>query len=158
MLIRIIQIILALALIGGLFFAGRHVYRSLPDNGVREATPRSELTIVMPEGVSGGGTSVELYPIDFAAVQRDFPLNARPGKSFEDFLTARLKNLNPVRARIDQSGRAVARLSTGVWWLRATASSARGEVMEWRLPLTISQPVQTIELSRDNAYERAQKF
>ena len=161
--IRIVEVILALALLGSLFFAGWRVYRSLPASApgqvqVNEAAANSELTIVWRDGLTDGETRIELYPIDFAAVDRDFRVNGRPGKTFDDYLGQRLKNLTPVRVRVNQSGRAVARLSEGNWWMRAVAISSNGEAMEWRVPMLISQRTQTIELSKDNAYERAKKF
>jgi hypothetical protein len=125
---------------------------------VNEAAANSELTIVLRDGATAGETTVELYPIDFAALQREFVVNGRPGKTIEDFLAQRLKNLVPVRASMDRNGRAVARLSEGNWWMRATSASSSGESIEWRIPVQISQRAHTIELSIDNAYERTKKF
>lgn len=161
-LVRILQIILGLALLGGLFLAGWRIYQRLPVDGSNpaqfdNATGRSELHIVLRD-VSSGDTRIELYPIEYAAVQRDFRLNGRPGRSLEDYLALQLQHLPTVRVQVDQSGRAVARLSAGHWWMRATTALANGELMEWRMPLMISQPVHTIELSGDNAYERTRKF
>ena len=161
--IRILKIILALALLGSLFFAGWRVYRSLPVSApaqvqVNEAAAKSELTIVWRDGLTEGETQIELYPIDFTAVERDFRVNGRPGKSLDDYLGQRLKSLTPVRVRVNQNGRAVARLSEGNWWMRAISVSTNGEAMEWRVPVLISQRTHTIELSKDNAYERAKKF
>ena len=161
--IRIIEIILALALLGSLFFAVRRVYRSLPETvspqvQVNDAAANSELTIVWRDGAADGETQVELYPIDFAAMRRDFLARGRVGKGLDDFLAQRLKNLTPVRVRLNQNGRAVARLSEGNWWMRATTISANGEAMEWRVPVLISQRSHMIELSKDNAYERTKKF
>ena len=85
-------------------------------------------------------------------------MNARPGKSLEDFLARRLQNVEPIKVRIDASGQAVARVSEGNWWMHATSALTNGESMEWRVPLTISRNPQTIELSSDNAYERTKKF
>lgn len=161
--IRIVEIILALALLGSLFFAGWRVYRSLPPSAmgqvqVNELAANSELTIVWRDGLTDGETRIELYPIDFAAVDRDFRASGRPGKTLDDYLGQRLKNLTPVRVRVNQNGRAVARLSEGNWWMRAISISSNGEAMEWRVPVVISQRAHTIELSKDNAYERAKKF
>ena len=75
-----------------------------------------------------------------------------------DFLEQRLKNLVPVQPQMDRTGRAVAKLSEGNWWMRATSASSTGESIEWRLPVLISQRTHTIELSIDNAYERSKKF
>jgi len=162
-LIRIAKVILALGLLLGLVLAGRSVYRSLPaarsvEVQVNQATANSELVVVWREGIADGETRVELYPIDFAALQRDFQARLRPGKTIDDYLAQRLKNLTPVLVRVDQSGRAVARLSEGNWWMRATTVSSNGEAMEWRVPVVISERAHTIELSRDNAYERTKKF
>lgn len=162
-LIRIAKVILALGLLLGLVLAGRSVYRSLPaarsvEVQVNQATANSELVVVWREGIADGETRVELYPIDFAALQRDFQARLRPGKTIDDYLAQRLKNLTPVLVRVDQSGRAVARLSEGNWWMRATTVSSNGEAMEWRVPVVISERAHTIELSKDNAYERTKKF
>jgi hypothetical protein len=162
-LIRTMEVILALALLGSLFFAGWRIYRALPPAGparieVNEAAANSELTIVLRDAATAGETRVELYPIDFVALQQEFLVNGRPGKSLEDFLGQRLKNLVPVRPPMDRNGRAVARLSEGNWWMRATSASSNGESIEWRIPVQISQRAHTIELSIDNAYERTKKF
>ncbi len=161
-MIRVLRIILGLALLAGLFFAGWRIYHRLPIEGSNPApfdnsAAKSELNIVLRD-VSSGEVRIELYPIEYAAVQRDFRLNGRPGRGLEDYLALQLKNLPSVRIQTDQKGRAVARLSAGHWWMRATSALANGELTEWRLPLTISQPVHTIELSGDNAYQRTRKF
>jgi len=162
-LIKIIEVLLALALLGALFFAGWRIYRSLPADGAARivfdnATANSELTIFVRDANAVGPTKVELYPIDFTAVQREFALNTHPGKTMEDFLAQRLKNLVPVQPQMDRTGRAVAKLSEGNWWMRATSASSTGESIEWRMPVLISQRTHTIELSIDNAYERSKKF
>jgi hypothetical protein len=161
--IRIIEVILALALLGTLIFAGWRVYHSLPSAGgtrtqTGDAAAQSDLTITLRNAGVGAETRIELYPIDFAAARENFVLLGRPGKSFEDFLVQKLEKLTPVRAEIDQGGRAQARLAAGNWWLRATSASANNEMLEWRMPLVISQRAQTIELSADNAYEKTKKF
>jgi hypothetical protein len=161
--IRILEIILALVLLGSMFLAGWRVYRSLPagmpaEVQVNEAAANSELTIVWRDGLTDGEARIELYPIDFAAVDRDFRASVRPGKTLDDYLGQRLKSLTPVRLRVSPNGRAVTRLSEGNWWMRAISITSSGEAMEWRVPVLISQRRHTIELSKDNAYERAKKF
>ena len=49
-------------------------------------------------------------------------------------------------------------LNEGDWWLHAFASLDTGETIEWRLPVVIKDRNETIELSRENAYERTKKF
>jgi hypothetical protein len=158
--IRIVQVVLAIALLGVLFFAGWRIYRRLPNESMtaRIEGPSSQVTVVLNNPAIADSTRLELYPMDFAATQREFVINGRPGKSFEEFLAGRLKTLSPTRARFDQNGRALAQLGAGQWWLRAITAGASGELTEWRLPLTISQRAMTIELSPDNAYERTKKF
>jgi len=161
--IRLIQIILAIALLGTLIGAGRRIYRTLPTAfGAPGETLRSgaqqDLTIIFRAAVSPGETRVNLYPIDFSATEREYLMNARPGKTLEDFVARRLQNIEPVKVSIEANGHAVARVSEGNWWMHATSALANGESMEWRVPLTISGNPQTIELSSDNAYERTKKF
>ena len=76
-LIKIVEVVLALALLGALFFAGWRIYRSLPADGAArivfdDAAANSELTIVVRDGNAVGPTKVELYPIDFTTIQREF--------------------------------------------------------------------------------------
>ena len=160
---RVAQVILALALPGTLVWAGGRIYRGLPPAyGAPGETLRSgvqqDLTIIFRTAVSAGETRVNLYPIDFSATEREYLMNARPGKTLEDFLARRLQNVQPVNVSVDASGHAVARVGEGNWWMHATSALANGESMEWRVPLTISRNPQTIELSSDNAYERTKKF
>src|ERR1051326_8253111 len=117
--IRILKILLAIALLGALFFAGLLIYRRLPNEAMtsRVEGPPSQVTIVLNNPAIADSTKLEIYPMDFAATQREFLINGRPGKSFEEFLAARLKTLSPTRARFDQNGRAFAQLAAGPWWL-----------------------------------------
>ena len=158
--IRILKLLLAIALLGTLVFASWRVYRRLPNESMTSGIegPPAQVTIVLNNPAIADSTKLELYRLDFAATQREFVINGRPGKSFEEFLAARLKALSPTRARFDQNGRAFAQLGAGQWWLRAITTGANGELTEWRLPLTISQRAMTIELSAENAYERTKKF
>ena len=161
-----IKIILGALLLAALFAAGWNVYRRLPPDGsvarpeTYNANANSELTVVFhgDSVAMAVKTQVELYPIDFVSMQRDFFSAVRPGKTFDDFLAQRMKGLAPVRAPLDDKGRAVAQLSEGNWWLRATTALASGEQIEWRLPLKVSGRGQTIELTMENAYERTKKF
>ena len=112
----------------------------------------------MQESAAGAQTNVELYPIDYPATQKEFVLQGRPGKSFDEYLAQRLQKLSPVRLKIGRDGRGLANLSEGQWWLRATRASADDEMMEWRLPISISKSGNSVELSADNAYARTKKF
>ena len=148
-----------------MFLAGWSVYRRLPADGAwtpeaSDPNANSELIIFLrtDSAATPVNTRVELYPIDFVAAQRDFSAAVRPGKTFDDFLAQRMKGLLPVHAQLDNNGRAVAKLSEGNWWIRATATVGRGEKIEWRLPAKVSGRGQTIELTAENAYERTKTF
>lgn len=157
--VRVLQIVLALMLLGSLVWAGARIYRRLPATGGGEVLASGEprdLTIVLR--VQGSGeTRIQLYPIDVTVIERDFA-RIRPRKSFDDFLAQRLKDLTPVTASTDTNGRAVAHISEGQWWMHAVAAFPEGEWLEWRQQLSVSQKPQTIELSSANAYERSKKF
>jgi hypothetical protein len=161
-LLRILQLFLALLLLGAIVFAGRSIYRNLPKSGVAspaiETAANFELNIVLRDLSAGGQTQVELYPFEYGAFQRDYMVNGRPGRNFEEYLAQRLRRLAPVTLQIDYSGHGKARLTAGPWWMRARLAHANGEVMEWRLPLVMSQSVHTVELTGENAYERTKKF
>ena len=165
----IIRIILGAALIAALLLAGWNVYRRLPADGsatradatqAYNANANSEVTIVLrgDSAASPVNTRIELYPIDFAAAQRDYSAAVRPGKTFDDFLGQRMKGLVPVRPKLDDNGRAVAKVSEGNWWIRATATLTGGELIEWRLPVKVLGTGQTVELTAENAYERTKTF
>src|ERR1041385_1988785 len=161
-MMRALHVILGLALLASLVWAGARVYQRLPAAGVEvnqtPTGPQHELTVIFNAAVSLSAADVRLYPIDFPAIERDYLSTPRPGKNLEDFLATRLKNTTPVRVEIDGAGRGVARVAEGNWWVHAFTARANGESMEWRLPLTIGQRPQTIELSVENAYERSKKF
>ena len=160
---RALHIILAMALLASLLFAGARIYHRLPATGAESNQtlangPQRELTVVFNAAVSISEARVRLYPIDFPATERDYLSTRRSGKGLEDFLAMRLKNVTPVNVEIDNSGRGVARVTEGNWWMHAVTARANGESIEWRMPLTIGQRPQTIELSVENAYERSKKF
>jgi len=64
----------------------------------------------------------------------------------------------PVKAQVTNDGVASTLLSQGDWWLRAVAQLDTGEEIEWRLPLSVRNRDQSIDLSYENSYERTKKF
>ena len=162
-----VKVCLALALVGGLFFAGWNIYRRLPiDDSVvpridaADGRAKTQLRIVLADGLPPASLNspVELYPFDLTAAQNEYQASPQLGKTFDDFLARRMHGVTPVQAPTDSHGRVVALLSTGNWWLRATAALGSGETLEWRLPFAVSGNAQTIELSAENAYEKTKKF
>lgn len=165
--IAIVKIVLAVALVSGLFLAGWNIYRRLPANAsgaVNDAAadPRAEtkLTIMLRSEIAGATLSspIEIYPFDLMAAQREFQASPHLARQFDDFLLRRMHGITPVKAAVDSKGRALAPVSEGNWWLHATATMNTGETVEWRLPVSVAGPEQTVELSMENAYERTKKF
>ena len=163
----IIRIILGIVLIGALLCAGWRVYRRLPSEGsdaaaftANDRSPGRPLTIVLSATLAEAtlNSPVELYPFDLLATQRAFQTTPHTAKQFDEFLARRMQGVTPLKALADSKGRAVALLSDGSWWVRATAAFANGENFEWRLPVIVSGREQTIELTTENAYERTKKF
>jgi hypothetical protein len=163
----LLRIILALALLGALFFAGWRIYHRLPSDQRLDPSavtdtpgPAMDLTIMLPSDLAAASysASIELYPFDLQALQKQYEAVPRPNKQFDEFLANRLKDVTPIRISTDGAGRAIANLSEGHWWLHARTSLASGETLEWRLPLNVSPAQKTVELNRENAYERTKKF
>ena len=164
MVIKIIKVILAIGLVGGLLLAGWNTYRRLPDDSPsntradKDADPGIEVTITLGVVTAPLESRVEVYPLDFAALQRDYFASPLAQKRFDDFLSRRLKGLEPVRARFNENKRADVKLTPGNWWVRATAEMPNGESLEWRLPINVSGQGQTVELTTENVYEKTKKF
>ena len=159
----ILKVILGVALVMALFLAGLSVYRRLPDDRsvLSKANSETEVTIVKYDAPDlngkGNDLKIEAYQIDFAAVRRDFLNEPRAAKGFEDYLARRLQGKTLVRAQLDKNGRATIKLVQGNWWIHATFADG-DESLEWRLPIRVVGDKQTVELTRESAYERTRKF
>lgn len=163
----VVKITLGVALVGGMFGAGWNVYRRLPGDGsaamnfaVHDSRAETKLTVMLRGEVTGAtmNSPIEIYPFDLVAAQREFQAAPHLARQFDDFLLRRMHGITPVKATTDNAGRAVAILSEGNWWLRATVSLSAGETVEWRLPINVAGREQTVELTMENAYERTKKF
>ena len=163
----IAEIVLGVALVGGLFGAGWNVYRRLPDDGsatmniaMTDSRAETKLTVTLRGDITGAtmNSPVEIYPFDLVAAVREFNATPHLAKEFDDFLLRRMHGITPVKATTDNKGRAAATLNEGDWWLHATAALSVGETIEWRLPISVTGREQTVELTMENAYERTKKF
>ena len=160
----LVRILLALALLGGLFYAGYRIYQHLPadSSGVTSEynAPLSGTRIVVRNMIRNATlhSPVELYHFDLPAARREFDESPRLAKQFDDFLARRMHDVSPVKAQVTNDGIASTLLSQGDWWLRAVAQLDTGEEIEWRLPLRINARDQAIDLSYENSYERTKKF
>jgi hypothetical protein len=165
--LAVVKIVLGVALVGGMFGAGWNVYRRLPGDGAAamnfaatDSRAETKLTVMLRSDITGAtmNSPIEIYPFDLVAAQREYQTTPHLAKQFDDFLLRRMHGITPVKATTDDAGRAVATLSEGNWWLRATASLSSGETIEWRWPVNVAGREQTVELTMENAYERTKKF
>ena len=150
-----------LALVG----AGWSVYRRLPaDDGGAQSSPglanQTALSIEVLRSPEDAGAplsvSVELYPVDIAAVRREYASEPRPGLRFDDFLKRRMRGRAPIEAQLNQHGRATVTIAPGKWWIHAVVAGQYN--VEWRLPINVYGRRQTIQLTPENAYARTKTF
>ena len=156
--IRFVQALLVIGLATG----GWLIYRSLPTSATRTDTETSPTTlqIVIERPLDTDGLSldvaVDIYPVDLVAVQHEFFAEPRAGKRFDDFKKERMNGRSVISIRLDKQGRGSVKLAPGNWWLYAKLSG--DEELEWRLPLTVSGPSQSLQLNSQNAYTRSKTF
>ena len=163
MIYSLVTFVLQGALVLGLFSAGWFIYHKLPHervNTTEESQGEATIQLVMrpsPEMAAAAlDISVELYPVDIVAVRHEYFTERLPGKRFDDFLNERMNGRKPITARLDHNGQALVVVRPGNWWVHAVL--AGDEDLEWRLPINVSRPKQTIELTPQNAYARTKSF
>ena len=161
---NIVAVGLRVALILALGAAVWSIYRRLPgdDPAMNGAGTIGETTLLVSlrpspeERDAPVDIPVELYPVDVAAVRREYQSELRAGMRFDDFLTQRMNGRVPIKARLDKEGRAALMVPPGKWWVHATLAGTLN--VEWRLPVNVSGRRQTIELTPENAYARMKSF
>jgi hypothetical protein len=160
----VVRALLAVGLVAGLFYAGQRIYQRLPaDSSSITSDYNAPLTgtrVVVRNTIRNATlhSPVELYHFDLAGLRREYDQSPRLARQFDDFLARRMHDVSPVRASVTNDGIASTLLSQGDWWLRAVAQLDTGEEIEWRLPLTVRNRDQAIDLSYENSYERTKKF
>ena len=161
----LIRILLAIVLLGSLYLAGHRIYRNLPADDHAPSLAASETwptgsRLVVRNTVAQATlqSPVEIYRFNLIEARREFEDSPQLAKQFDDFLARRMHDVAPLKVETNRDGIASASLSTGDWWLRATAILNTGEQIEWRLPIVITNRDQAVDLSYDNAYERTKKF
>jgi hypothetical protein len=158
--IVLMRIALVLALVG----AGWSVYRRLPADeyatgnaGTANATALSIQLLPSPDDAGASlSVPVELYPVDIAAVRREYASEPRPGLRFDDFLKRRMRGRTPLEAQLNQQGQATVNVAPGKWWIHAVLAGQHN--VEWRLPLNVYGRRQAIQLTSENAYARTKTF
>jgi hypothetical protein len=157
-------LILRLALLLALAGAGLSIYRRLPaDDSVLSADGSANQTALFielrPAAEDAGASlsvTVELYPVDIAAVRREYASEPRPGVRFDDFLKGRMRGRAPLEARLDEQGQTTVTIRPGKWWVHAVLSGQHN--VEWRLPVNVYGRRQSLQLTSENAYARTKTF
>jgi len=151
------------ALLLGLFTAVWFVYQRLPRavvSDVENGNSKTTVQLILHPSPEMGGVPldipVELYPVDIVAVRHEYFTERRAGKRFDDFLNERMNGRTTINMRLDEKGQGSVAVSPGSWWVHALLSG--DEDLEWRLPISVSGPKQTIELDLRNAYTRTKNF
>lgn len=158
-----LAVLLRLALVAALVVAGWSVYRRLPREAAasdRRGRGATTLRVVLSRPTGNDAPldrlTLYLYPIDVGAAEREYSSERRPGVRFEDFMTRRMGDRQPVTSQFDERGEALVVVAPGRWWLHATLA---GPVeLSWRLPVNVSGTEKTVELDEDNAYTKAKSF
>jgi hypothetical protein len=160
---RLVTLVLQGALVVGLFSAGWLIYQQLPASVANTSTETAKETtvrlIMRPASEFSGvalNIPVEFYPVDIVAVRHEYFIERRAGKRFDDFLNERMNGRAPITAQLDPQGNAVVAVPPGNWWIHAVL--AGDEDLEWRLPIQVTGPGLTIELTPQNAYARTKSF
>jgi hypothetical protein len=161
---NLIAALLRLALILALGAAVWSIYRKLPsnDSATAGADSTSETTLLItlrPPPDERDATldiPVELYPVDVAAVRREYQSDLHAGMRFDDFLARRMNGRAPIKGHLDKEGHATLTVPPGRWWIHATLAGTLN--VEWRLPINVAGRKQTAELTPENAYARMKSF
>ena len=159
---RVLILVLRVAFVAAIVGAGWLVYRELPatsSDGRSQNARTTNLEIVLHQVDDGGvplNVTINLFPVDIVAAHHEFLSEPRPGKRLEDFLKERMKGRSPVSTQLDNQGHGSVTLTSGSWWLLAKLNGE--EVIEWRLPVTVTGANQVIELNSHNAYTRSRTF
>jgi hypothetical protein len=159
----LLTVFLRAALVFALFASGWLIYRHIPRQtsaNTQAANSETTLQIVLRQPTENAADaldiSIELYPFDIVAARHEYFTERRAGKRFDDFLSERMKGRTPVAAKLDKQGQASVVLSEGNWWLHGQLYG--DENLEWRLPLNVAGPKQTVELTEQNVYTRTKSF
>ena len=159
----LLTVFLRAAMVVALLYSGWVIYSKLPhqNSAQTQATnAQTTLQIVLRAPADNVADSldiaVELYPFDIVAARHEYFTERRAGTRFDDFLNERMKGRAPVAARLDPQGKTTVVVNSGAWWLHAQLSGE--EDLEWRLPLNVVGPKQTVELTTQNIYTRTRSF
>jgi len=159
----LLTVFLRAGLVVALLYSGWLIYSKLPH---QNSTPppatnaQTALQIVLRAPADSASDTlqieVEIYHFDIVAAHHEYFTERRAGKRLEDFVKDRMKGSARVKARLDPQGKTTVIVNSGSWWLHAQLSGE--ENLEWRLPLNVAGPKQTVELTPQNIYTRSRSF
>lgn len=159
----LLTLFLRASLVVALVLSGWLIYSKLPHqtSSSPQATRTETTLLIVLRPSAGNGAealdiAVELYPFDIVAARHEYFTERRAGKRFDDFLNERMKGRTPVTTRLDKQGQTFVVVRPGNWWLHAQLLGE--ENLEWRLPVNIAGPRQTVELTSQNVYTRTKSF
>ena len=158
LVILLLRAAFVFAIVGAIWL----IYSRFPSSSNETTAPagKTSLQINLQRADEVGSPALDitfdLYPVDIVAVRHEFFTEPRAGKRFDDFLKDRMRGRSPVSGRLDKQGHATVVLPPGSWWLHAKLSG--DQELEWRLPVNVAGPNQTIELNPQNAYTRSKSF
>jgi hypothetical protein len=160
---NLLTLFLRASLVIALVLSGWLIYSKLPHQSstrLQATSAETTLQIVLRSPTTDGAEmldiAVELYPFDLVAARHEYFTERRAGKRFDDFLNERMKGRTPITTRLDKQGQAFVIVSPGEWWLHAQLEGE--ENLEWRLPVKVAGPRQTLELTSQNVYTRTRSF
>jgi hypothetical protein len=159
----LLTVFLRAGLVVALLYSGWLIYSKLPH---QNSTPpqatnaQTTLQIVLRAPADSNADTlqidVDIYHFDIVAAHHEYFTERRAGKRLEDFVNDRMKGSARVKARLDPQGKTTVIVNSGSWWLHAQLSGE--ENLEWRLPLNVTGPKQTVELTPQNIYTRSRSF
>src|SRR5687768_15157771 len=100
----VLRVLLAVALIGALLFAGWRVYRRLPTESPNQTAfadgrTRQALRLMVQNRIAEATlrSPLEFLHFDLAAARREYEASPRLARQFDDFLIRRMHDVTPVK-------------------------------------------------------------
>ena len=108
LLLLILRVLLAVALIGALWFGGWRIYRRLPAEPTNRAIfadgrAQTALRLIVRTKLAGATlrSPLEFFHFNLSAARREYEESPRLARQFDDFLIRRMHNVTPVKADVN---------------------------------------------------------
>jgi len=162
-MLQILTLVLRTGLLIALLSAGWLVYVKMPHRqaaNTRNSNGETTLQIVLEQSFQMQGLPlnipVEISPVDIVAVRREYFTERRAGKRWDEFFNERTNGRHKISTQLDKQGQASVVITRGTWWIHAML--AGDEDLEWRLPISVGEERQTVQLTAQNVYARSRNF